>query len=97
MFNIGSGQPQTINEVARQLAEVLNRRHLCAEITGKYRVGDIRHCFADISRARRVLGYEPMVSFNEGLPELSAWVEGQRAEDRVSEARAELDARGLAI
>jgi dTDP-L-rhamnose 4-epimerase len=96
-FNIGSGQACTIREVAERMARVLGREQTPAEITGKYRVGDIRHCYADISRARRVLGYAPRVSFEDGLVELAGWLEGQVAHDRVAEAGAELDARGLAI
>ena len=65
------------------------------EIAGSGRVGDVRHCFADVSRARQVLGYEPRVDFEEGVQELSSWLHGQVARDRVAEARAELEARGL--
>ena len=65
--------------------------------SGKYRAGDIRHCFADIRLARRLLGYEPRVAMDEGLAELAAWLEGQDADDRVAQARAELDKRGLAL
>jgi dTDP-L-rhamnose 4-epimerase len=60
-------------------------------------VGDIRHCFADISLARTVLGYEPQVALENGLEELAAWLEGQEATDRVEEASAELAARGLTV
>jgi dTDP-L-rhamnose 4-epimerase len=60
-------------------------------------MGDVRHCFADIDKARRLLGYEPSVSFEVGLAELVAWLEGQAARDRVPEARAELEARGLTL
>jgi len=66
-------------------------------VTGKYRMGDIRHCFADITQARKVLGYEPQVEFQAGLAELAHWLEGQVATDRVAEARAELEARGLTV
>jgi dTDP-L-rhamnose 4-epimerase len=57
VFNIGSGRPRTVLEVARKMAAVLGREYIEPEVTGKYRVGDIRHCFADIRLARRVLGY----------------------------------------
>jgi dTDP-L-rhamnose 4-epimerase len=71
----------------------------CADIrpliTGEARRGDIRHCFADIARAREVLGFEPRRSFDDSLGELAAWVAGQRADDRVDAAAAELRARGL--
>ena len=59
--------------------------------------GDIRHCFADITLARRILGFEPQVPFEQGLLELAAWLEGQVACDRVAEARAELASRGLTV
>jgi dTDP-L-rhamnose 4-epimerase len=67
------------------------------EITGKHRAGDIRHCFADITLARRVLGYRPRVTLEAGLLELACWLDGQVAEDRVAEASAELSARGLTL
>jgi dTDP-L-rhamnose 4-epimerase len=97
VFNIGSGQSYAIAEVAERIARVLGKEYLEPEITGKYRVGDIRHCFADISLARSILGYEPQVQFEDGLEELAAWLQGQAATDRVDEARAELAARGLTV
>jgi dTDP-L-rhamnose 4-epimerase len=65
-------------------------------VTGKYRVGDIRHCFADISRARDLLGFEPQVSLEDGMRELAEWLQTQTASDRVEAATAELVSRGLA-
>jgi dTDP-L-rhamnose 4-epimerase len=97
VFNIGSGQAITVREVAAAIAEVLGKPGLRPELTGKYRVGDVRHCFADISRARQVLGYSPRVSFHQGLGELATWLRGQVATDRVAQARAELEARGLTV
>jgi len=97
VVNVGSGRAVTVREVARALAEVTGRPDLRPAVTGKYRMGDIRHCFADISLAREVLGYAPQVSFQEGLVELATWLEGQAATDRVAEARAELEARGLTV
>ncbi len=97
VFNVGSGRQYTVLEIARSLAEVLGRKGSLAEITGKYRVGDIRHCVADITLARRVLGYEPQMPLQRGLIELSSWLEGQVASDRVAEAREELAARGLTV
>jgi len=97
VFNVGSGHHYTILELAERLANVMGKSHVEAEVTGKYRVGDIRHCFADISLARKVLGYEPQVTLEEGLSELVIWVEGQTAVDRVEEASAELSARGLTV
>lgn len=67
------------------------------ELTGKFRVGDIRRCFGDISRARTVLGFEPSVSFDAGMSELAASLRGQAPADGVADARAELEARGLTL
>jgi dTDP-L-rhamnose 4-epimerase len=97
VFNVGSGRQFTIKELALRMAEVMDKEGIEPEITGKYRVGDIRHCFADISLARSILGYEPRVSFDEGIMELTSWLEGQEAEDRVDQASAELSARGLTV
>ncbi|HEY4574668.1 MAG TPA: SDR family NAD(P)-dependent oxidoreductase [Thermoanaerobaculia bacterium] len=97
VLNIGSGRQYTVLEIARAMAEVLGREGIEPEVTGNYRVGDIRHCFADITLARRVLGYEPAMPFEQGLIELASWLEGQVAHDRVAEAREELAARGLTV
>ena len=95
-FNVGSGRNYTVNEVGRRLAEALGK-NIEPEITGKYRVGDIRHCFADISLTRSLLGYEPNVQLEDSLLELAQWLEGQIAVDRVNDAAAELAARGLTV
>jgi dTDP-L-rhamnose 4-epimerase len=95
VFNVGSGTSRSIRIVAAQMAEALGRRHLRPELIGRYRVGDVRHCFADTTLAAKALGYEARVSFTEGLLELAEWLAGQRAEDRVAEMRAQLEARGL--
>lgn len=97
VFNIGSGRSYTIAEIAEKLARILRKDHITAEITGKYRVGDIRHCFSDIGKAKSILGYEPEVTLEDGLFELAEWLEGQTAEDRVTEASRELAARGLTV
>jgi len=97
VFNIGSGTACSVREIAQRLADVTGRKHLRPEITGKYRFGDIRHCYADITKARDILGFVPRVKLEDGLSELAAWLEGQIAVDRVAQASAELDARGLAL
>jgi len=97
VINVGSGQAITVRAVALALAEVMGRPDLRPAVTGRYRMGDIRHCFSDISLAREVLGYAPQVSFHDGLAELASWLEDQVAMDRVAEARAELEARGLTV
>ena len=94
-LNIGSGEPISIREVGAALASALGT-DIPAELTGKYRAGDIRHCFGDISAARRTLGYEPQVRFNEGVKELVEWLQGQQPQDRAAEAVAQLSSLGLA-
>jgi dTDP-L-rhamnose 4-epimerase len=93
VFNIGSGNAYTVVEIAEKMAKVLGKEHMAAEISGKYRVGDIRHCFSDISKAKAVLGYEPQVTLEAGLSELAEWLEGQTAVDNVAEMSRELAAR----
>jgi dTDP-L-rhamnose 4-epimerase len=97
VFNIGSGEPQTVQAIAARLARVLGKENMQPEILGKYRVGDIRHCFADIAKAERVLGYKPQVRLDDGMAELASWLAGQAAVDRVAQASAELNARGLTV
>lgn len=97
VFNIGSGSPQTVLNVASKLARILGKGHIEPVVSGKYRVGDIRHCLADISLARNVLGFEPSVRFEDGLSELANWLDSQTAFDRINEANNELMSRGLVI
>lgn len=97
VFNIGSGQACTVLEALGYLQRALGKEEVMPEITGKYRVGDVRHCFADITAARRLLGYAPQVKLEDGIAELTAWLSGQVARDRTAEAHAELTARGLTI
>ena len=92
--NIGSGQPISIAEVAEMLAQAMGK-NISAEITGQHRVGDIRHCVADISKAKRLLGYAPKVQLRGGIDELIGWVKKQTAEDRAHEAALELEKHQL--
>ena len=95
VFNIGSGVDRTVDEVARLQAAAMGRPDLEPEIANKARAGDIRHCIPDLTKARTVLGYEAKEDFSAGLVELAGWVARQEAEDRVVEARRELEMRGL--
>ncbi|MGH1588850.1 NAD-dependent epimerase/dehydratase family protein [Methylobacterium phyllosphaerae] len=95
VYNVGSGEDRTVSEVARLLARAMGREGIEPEVTGQARLGDIRHCIADIGRIQQELGYAPRRDFVEGLAELATWVAEQRAVDRVAEARRELEARGL--
>lgn len=94
VFNIGSGQSCTVNDIAKSLAEALEV-DITPHILNQYRQGDIRHCFSDISKARALLGYEPKMNFSEGVQELTEWVKSQTAVDLIDKAKAELDKRGL--
>lgn len=93
-LNIGSNAPVSIREVAAILAEALGTK-ITAELTEKYRAGDIRHCFADISLAQERLGYQPKVRFAEGIKDLVHWLQSQQPVDRASEAVAQLSHFGL--
>jgi len=95
VLNIGSGASRSILSVATDLAAVMGRGGIMPHVTGKYRAGDIRHCFADISRAQKQLGFSPRVDFTKGLEKLAEWLAGQIAVDRVEQATAELERRGL--
>ncbi len=94
-FNIGSGEDRSVTQVAEALARAMGKNDLAPEIVGKARIGDIRHCFCDTSLAEEKLGFRARQDFEAGLAELAEWVQQQTAEDRVSQARAELEARGL--
>jgi dTDP-L-rhamnose 4-epimerase len=92
--NVGSGSPVTVRQVAQEIARMLDIE-IAPQISGVYRMGDIRHCYADISKISRDLGYEPRVSFQEGIAELVEWLESQQAFDRTDEALQQLTVRGL--
>jgi dTDP-L-rhamnose 4-epimerase len=93
-INVGTGVATSIRAVSRLLAQGLDL-DLEPEIVAKYREGDIRHCVADISKAKSLLGYEPQVSLERGMPELLSWVRAQAAKDKVESATAELESRQL--
>ena len=93
-INIGTGSPTSVEQAAYLLAQGLGK-DLPPQIVAKYREGDIRHCVADVSKAKRHLGYESRVSLRQGIPELLEWVKEQRAEDGVARATAELEAHAL--
>lgn len=97
VFNVGSGNNYSIESIAEKLAKVMGKENIPVEITGKYRVGDIRHCFADTSKIKNKLGFEPKVDFEEGLLELADWLKTQIATDNVSKASSELASRGLTV
>ncbi|GAC1393628.1 MAG: SDR family NAD(P)-dependent oxidoreductase [Polyangiales bacterium] len=93
-INVATGRSVRILDVARMLAAALGVP-LDPLLTGEFREGDIRHCFADTTRARKVLGFETAVRFEDGIGELVAWASGETPEDRTEAANAELRARAL--
>ena len=97
VFNVASGQRISILEVAQRIAKVLGKERLQPQVTGRYRAGDIRHCFADISHAKQDLGFSAEVTFEAGLTRLAEWLETQAISDRVDESVAELEIRGLMV
>lgn len=97
VFNIGSGRAYSIREIAERLAKVMNKARLKPIITSNYRAGDIRHCYADISKARKLLGYVPSVNLESGLVELTMWLGDQKAIDKFEMAGTEIEKRGLKL
>ncbi|MCU1305644.1 MAG: NAD-dependent epimerase/dehydratase [Acidobacteriaceae bacterium] len=93
-LNIGTGSATSVTEMSKMLAEGLGK-DVEPQIVGEYRQGDIRHCVADITRAKTLLGYAPKVELKEGLNDLLEWVKEQSATDLVEQARLELTAHNL--
>lgn len=93
-INIGTGRSISVKEVGQLLSKGLGK-DIEPEIVGKYREGDIRHCVADITKAREILGYEPKVSLEQGIPELISWVGEQTAVDQVAQATEQLAKHSL--
>ena len=93
-INVATGAQVSVLELAERLAAELGAG-IAPEVTGEYRAGDIRHCFADVSRARELLSFEARTSLEAGLPELARWVAGNRVADSGDEAMADLRERGL--
>ena len=96
VVNIGSGRSVSVNEIGTKLAQLLGKG-ITPEVTGKARVGDIRHCFADVSRASELLGFDAEVDLDTGMTELAEWLAGQVAVDRVDAASEQLASRGLTL
>ena len=93
-FNIGVGSPVSVSDMSRALARALGK-DIEPRVTGEFRRGDIRPCFADVSRARELLGWSASVSFDEGAKELAYWAAAQKPEDGTEEANADLRRLGL--
>jgi dTDP-L-rhamnose 4-epimerase len=94
VFNVGTGNPVAIKEIAEILA-YLYGKDISPEITHTFRKGDVRHCYADITKIRRLLGFQPEVTFEKGLQELIQWSREAPAEDRFEKALRELKEKKL--
>ncbi|MBI2143984.1 SDR family NAD(P)-dependent oxidoreductase [Candidatus Woesearchaeota archaeon] len=94
IFNVGTGRPITIMAVAEAIARIYGKS-IKPTVTNNYRKGDVRHCFADISRIKSRLGFEPKVSFEDGMRELISWADKASAVDMVDKATTELKSKGL--
>ena len=96
-INVASGHRYTIEQVAQLLAHAMDVPHLQPTILNKARAGDIRHCFADISKASDLLGFEPQYLLEDTLDELVGWIRASDGRDRIEDARRQLETRGLVI
>jgi len=97
VFNVGTGRPLTILEIARVLIDSLADAGLEPEVAGQYRRGDIRHCFADIGKIEERLGFVPQVSFEDGVSDLIAWVKEQEVADSFHVVDQELKQKDLIV
>jgi len=94
VFNVGTGRPTSVLQLARLLGEHL-KINLEPKVLNRFRAGDVRYCYADISKIETVLGYKPRMSFEQGVPDLISWVAQQRHKDSVPGAMGELKSLGL--
>jgi dTDP-L-rhamnose 4-epimerase len=93
-LNVGTGRATSVAALAEAIARAM-RVDVTPEIVGRFREGDIRHCVADVTRIERLLGFRARTGLEQGVRDLVAWAGEQRADDRVAQARDELERRGL--
>jgi len=94
VINVGSGKATSIKEIATIIGKALGKVEL-VKVSGEYRKNDTKHCFANISKAKKLLGWEPEISLKDGFEELIKWGENEKAIDTFSEAEKELKSKGL--
>ncbi|MGD9049953.1 MAG: GDP-mannose 4,6-dehydratase [Anaerolineae bacterium] len=97
VFNLGTGVPTSVAQVAEMLSQQLTGGRVKSQILNQYRAGDIRHCYADLTKARRLLGFEPKITLQDGMGDLLAWVKEQTAIDRFDQVEKELAAKELVV
>ena len=95
VFNVGSGAPTTVQEVAEDL-KTFYESDIDISISGKFRIGDIRHNYADLTKIKSMLGFSPKYNFQKGISEFVSWVKTQEVmEDRYEQSVKELKQKGL--
>ncbi len=95
VFNIGTGKPSSVLDLAETLIDLYGK-NFRPNVIGKFRNGDIRDCFSDISKIRK-LGFEPKISLKEGLANLVEWGESQNSVSKVEDAHRQLVEKGLVV
>jgi dTDP-L-rhamnose 4-epimerase len=95
VLNLGSGQARRIADIARTLATLTGREELQPNVTRQFRRGDVRHCTADVARARETIGFVPRVAWEDGLRELLAWSRETTVADHFDRAHGELERHSL--
>ena len=94
-FNVGCDSPVTVMEVAQTLKSIYDA-DIAIRVSGNFRIGDIRHNYADLSRIRKILGYEPKWSFKRGIAAFCSWVDGQEVQpDNYRKSVEEMKMKGL--
>jgi dTDP-L-rhamnose 4-epimerase len=96
VFNVGTGRSSSVLDVAKTLIEELGVS-VEPDVVNRYREGDIRHCYGDITKIQKKLGYEPRVSFEEGVHDLVEWVRRQEVIDQFDKTNKELSEKGLVL
>lgn len=94
VYNVGTGKPISILEIANTLIGLYGKK-LKPEVRNQFRKGDIRHCFADVSKIKKDLGWCAQTKFGDGMRELIGWAEKEEARDGFEQAEKEMKRWGL--
>lgn len=95
VFNVGTGEPTDVLAVANTLMEKYHKK-VNLYVSGNFRIGDIRHNYADISAAREILGFEPKWNFSDGITRFTSWVDSQKVcEDKYEQSLKEMKDKNL--
>jgi len=95
VYNVGTGTPVTVTKVVELLTHYFDTK-VTVEITGNFRIGDIRHNFADITKIKKHLGFKPEITFEEGIERFVKWVKNQAApSDNYEQSLSEMKEKGL--